>query len=150
MNGYTDLAVTYDQYSIDRIEMRISWSPKYVLSVSPNNPGQSTYPLLYYFKDYDDSSSPTSLSSMKERGNLRQKRINPNGIIKIHLKPAVLTEVKQTGTSASRPSWNNILDMGSPDVQHYGLKIGVDHLIQQDQGQLDIEVVYHVTCFGTR
>lgn len=150
MTAYTDLAILYDQYKIDMVELRISWSPKLTLNANVNAPGQSTYPLLYYFKDYDDSTSPSSLNNMKERGNLRQVRINPNKIIKIYIKPSVLTEIASGGITALKPEWSNIIDMGNVDVPHYGLKIGIDHLPNFAQGSLDVEEVYHITCYGAK
>lgn len=151
VTNYTELTTIYDQYVIDFVQIRILWSPKTTLGANVNAPGQSTYPVLYYFKDYDDATVPTSLSEMKERGNLRQVRINPNGLIKINLKPAVLSTSYLTAlTSGYAPKWGQKVDMNYPTVPHYGLKIGIDHLDNQDQGALDIEIVYHVTCFGTK
>lgn len=152
VQGYTELTAMYDQYRIDYVQFRINWSPKYTISVDPNNPGQSTYPLLYYFKDYDDDNTPTSLNQMQERGNLRQVRITPNKIIKINVKPAVSAMVYQSAVATGyTPKWDTKIDMANPDVPHYGLKIGIDHLINQpSQGQLDVEIVYHITCFGVR
>ena len=152
VQGYSELTAMYDQYRIDYVQFRINWSPKYTVSVDPNAPGQSTYPLLYYYKDYDDATDPTSLAQMQERGNLRQVRITPNKIIKINVKPAVAQMVYQSAVStAYAPKWGAKIDVAMPDVPHYGLKIGIDHLINQPaQGQLDVEIVYHVTMFGVR
>lgn len=152
VEGYSEFATLYDQYRIDYVQFRINWSPKYTIAVQPNAPGQSTYPVLYYFKDYDDANSPTSLAQMQERGNLKQVRITPNRIIKINVKPAVSAMIYQGLTStAYSPKWGAKLDMAQPDVPHFGLKIGIDHLISQpSQGQLDVEIVYHMTMFGCR
>lgn len=151
VTNYQELLTIYDQYKIDNVQIRINWSPKITLGVNVNAPGQSTYPVMYYFKDFDDSSPPATLATMKERGNLRQVRINPNRVYTIFIKPAVLSEVKTVGgLSASKPTWNNILDVANFQVPHFGLKLGFDHLINQEQGAIDIEVVYNLTMFGTR
>lgn len=151
ITNYQELQTIYDQYKIDMVQLRISWSPKLTLGANVNAPGQSTYPLMYYYKDYDDEAVPTSLASMKERGNLRQIRITPNKIIKINIKPSVLTEVKTVGgASANKPTWGSIIDMGNGAVPHFGLKIGLDHLPNFDQGAIDIELIYFITCYGTR
>lgn len=94
--AFSDFVALYDQYKITYIQCKISWSPKQSLPVSVNEPAQSSYPLLYSYKDYDDSQTPLNLAEMKERGNLIQTRLNPNKIISIGLKPATLNATYST------------------------------------------------------
>lgn len=152
MTNFAELGVLYDQCRLDYVTIKFMWSPKDTLSIQSNNGGLGIAPVLYYFKDYDDSNSPASLANMKERGNLRQVRIRPFRTISLNLKPAVLQQLFLTNiSSATAPKWGVKMDIGSTgNLEHLGLKWGVDYIPNQDLGQIKVETVYHITMFGTR
>lgn len=151
ITNYTELAAIYDQFRIDYITLKLTWSPKVTNSANVNNPGQTIFPILWYAKDYDDATAPAGLSLLKERGNLRSFRLNPNREHKINLKPAVLGAMYQSAVAtAYSPKWNQKIDMTNSATPHYGIKMCADYLPLQDLGEINIETVYHVTCFGTR
>lgn len=151
VTNYTELTAIYDQFRIDYITLKLTWSPKVVQSANVNNPGQTIYPILWYAKDYDDIVVPATLATLKERGNLRSFRLTPNREHKISLKPAVLGAMYQSAVAtAYSPKWNQKIDMTNSSTPHYGIKMCADYLPLQDLGEVNIEAVYHITCFGTR
>lgn len=149
--GVAEFTSLYDQYRIDYVTLKIMWSPKDSLTVDPNAPGQSIYPVLYYYNDYDDDTAPSTLADIRERSNLRTVRISPNRTININVKPAIASSVYQSTTAtAYAPKWNTKLDAAYPDIPHFGLKMACSYLHNQTCGSLLIEKIFHVTMFGTR
>lgn len=151
VSNYTELTALYDSYKINYVKVIINWSPKQTLTVNPNAPGQSIYPVIYWSKDYDDATTPSTLAQLRERGNLRQTRITPNRQIVMIVKPAVSRMMYKTATTTGYgPGWNTKIDCSNPDVPHFGLKMIVDYLAGQSVGALNIQILYHLTMYGTR
>lgn len=151
ITGVGDFQSLYDNYRIDFIELKLFWSPTALVSLNPNNPGSSTFPLIYYHTDPDTITPPASIQVMKEFSNVRTRRLNPNRTLQIFIKPSILNEIRSsTGVTSFIPKWRQIIDMADPDVQHLGLSIGIQHIPNSAQGTLMIEPIYHITCFGTR
>lgn len=157
----TEFTALYDQYRIDYVTISISWSPNVTISLNPNNPGQALYPLMYYCKDYDDATSPVSLTAFKEKGNLRVFRLTPNKVYKINVKPASQKViVKQFGAAgnpvtfgdlSTGPVWSKKIDCNSDTTPHFGIKMLWDHVnAANNLGAVNIEKMYHFTCFGVR
>ena len=157
----TEFTSLYDQYRIDYVTMMISWSPLNTIALNPNNPGEALYPLMYYCKDYDDATSPLSLTAFKEKGNLRSFRLTPNKVYKIHVKPASQKViVKQFGLPGANvtfgdlstgPVWNKKIDCNSDTTPHFGIKMLWNHVnAANGLGAVTVEKMYHFTCFGVR
>jgi len=151
----------YDQYRLDYVTVNISWSPTTTISLNPNNPGQALYPIMYYCKDYDDATSPVSLTQFKEKGNLRTFRLTPNKVYKIHVKPACQkVVVKQFGIPGANvtfgdlstgPVWNKKIDCNSDTTPHFGIKMLWNFVNAASAlGAVNVEKMYHFTCFGVR
>lgn len=161
VTNVAEFTTLYDQFRIDFVTVNISWSPNTTIALNPNNPGEALYPLLYYCKDYDDATSPLSLTTFKEKGNLRHFRLTPNKIYKIHVKPASQkVTVNQFGAPAANvtfgalstgPQWNKKIDMNANTTPHFGLKMLIDHVnAANGLGAVNVEKMYHFTCFGVR
>lgn len=157
----TEFTNLYDQYRIDFVTVSIAWSPKTTIALAPNNLAQPLYPIIYYCKDYDDNAVPTSLTSFKEKGNLRHFRLLPNRIHKIHVKPAVqkmlINQIGVPGAAitfadvSTGPVWNKKVDCNNPTLPHLGLKMMCEYVNATSAlGGLNFEVMYHFTCFGVR
>lgn len=158
----TEFTTLYDQYRIDYVTINISWSPNVTISLNPNNPGQALYPLMYYCKDYDDATSPLSLTAFKEKGNLRNFRLTPNKVYKIRVKPAAQKVIVKSfgplpttpvtfGDLSTGPIWNKKIDMNSDATPHFGIKMLWDYVNAANSlGAINVEKMYHFTCFGVR
>ena len=151
----------YDQYRLDYVTLTISWSPNTTISLAPNNLSQPLFPLFYYCKDYDDATSPLSLTAFKEKGNLRQFRLTPFKIFKINVKPACQKVIVKAfgpsgnpvtfGDLSTGPVWNKKIDCNSDSTPHFGIKMLIDYVnAAQALGAVNIEKMYHFTCFGVR
>ncbi len=157
----TEFTTLYDQFRIDYVTISISWSPTVTISLNPNNPGQALYPLMYYCKDYDDVTSPVSLTAFKEKGNLRNFRLTPNKVYKINVKPASQKVIVKAfgaagtpvtfGDLSTGPVWNKKIDMNSDTTPHFGIKMLWNYVnAANNLGAVNIEKMYHFTCFGVR
>lgn len=153
LQNYTELSALYDQYKITKCIMYLNWSP----FDDANNYVNDNYstpellaPILNYLVDYDDTSVMTE-AELKQRSRVKQIRMKPGVQYKIALTPACLTEIYRTGVSSSyAPKFNQILDMGSPDVPHYGLKTLVKYHPAKDIGSINVRFKYYVSCYNTR
>ncbi len=157
----TEFTSLYDQYRIDYVTVSLTWSPKTTVALAPNNLATPLFPIMYYCKDYDDNSVPASLTQFKEKGNIRQLRLTPNRIIKINVKPAVqkmlINNIGLPGAAitfgdiSTGPVWNKKIDCNSDTIPHLGLKMIVEYVNAASAlGSVNIETMYHFTCFGVR
>lgn len=155
MAGFNELTSLYDQYKITKIVAYFMWSPKSLgLGVNQFPSGAGVYsPVLYYKRDYDDDTAPTSQSTFLESNQTRMVRLMPNKTVRVVIKPAVLNMVYQgPASTAYAPKWNVRLDCANDDVPHYGLKWFADYLAIADVnlGQIDVRYKAYITCYNTR
>jgi hypothetical protein len=57
------------------------------------------------------------------------------------------------GTAVTAPQFRRLLDMSATDVQHYGLKFGVEYNDPTGSltaGKVNMRIKYYVTCKHTR
>jgi len=115
--GYTEFTALYDQYKIESISLRII--PTATTS-TPNDPATGYVTLAV---DYDDAVTPTSMTSLFEYGTCQV--FQPTEVIEMKLHPRIAKAAYSGAFTsyASEPAgW---IDVGSPSVQHYGLKVGL-------------------------
>lgn len=141
-----DFTALFDRYMITHIQLR------FYLKIDPSAQTASTasYPKLYYVKDYDDASAPGSLDVLREHSRCVQKVLHPNRPVIVNIKPAVLHEVFRTGVLTSySPKWKQYIDMANTNVEHYGLKWGIDDFTNTNY-KLDIEGKMWFQCKDIR
>lgn len=152
----SEFGVLFDQYRIDRVEVCLRWHGYSVmadLTVAGANGVTSLSglaPILYYKKDYDDDTAPANLDVLNEAAKTKQFTLRPDRDYKITLTPACLTEIYRTSLATSySPKFKQVLDMGTQNIPHYGLKLAV---LKQPVplGRVNIQVKYYFTCFNTR
>lgn len=151
LQQYSELTALYDQYKITKVIMYLNWSPlAYTAGINDTaKTPELMAPMLMYVRDHDDS-TPLLLSDFKQIGKTKQIRIKPGKQYKIVLTPSILTEAYRTGvTTAYMPKFGQKLDCGYPDIQHYGIKFGVEKP-SISLGQINIRTKYYVTCYNTR
>lgn len=123
--GITDFTTLFDRYMVTH------WQLRFYLTVEPGAQAAASaiYPRMWYVKDYDDASDPSSLDLLRQNGKCKTVSLNPSRPVVINIKPAVLTETfKVAGFPSYSPKWKTWIDMDNVDVPHYGLKIGIDDL----------------------
>jgi hypothetical protein len=112
----TSWEAVFDQYRLAEVEVTLR--PQY-------NIGSATIGAVNYYSviDYDDSNPVTSAAGMREYSNCmisgyetQVRRFTPHAAISAY-------QGAFTGFANVTAPW---LDVASPTVQHYGLKIGID------------------------
>jgi len=111
----TDFTNLYDQYRIDKIELRL------LRSVTEATPGSQDSSIIVTTVDYDDANAPASTNELFQFGNTQTWNITDN--VQISFVPRVAVAAYSgtfTAFANQAPMW---IDSGSNSVQHYGVKI---------------------------
>lgn len=144
--GVSDFTNLFDQFRITH------WQLRFYLKVDPSAQAAASaiYPKLYTCTDFDDSTVPATLNELRERTKTKVAVLNPNRPVIINVKPAVLTLAYRTAVLSSyQPKWKQWLDMGAPDVPHYGLKWALDNFTNTNY-TVDVEQRLWFQCRNTR
>lgn len=151
LQNFSELTTLYDQYKITKVVMYLNWSP-FAYSTGLNDTSKTPdliAPLLMYVRDHDDGTA-ISLADFKQIGKTKQIRIRPGKQYKIAITPSILTEAyRSSATQAYMPKFNQKIDCNYPDVQHYGIKFGVQKP-SISLGQINIRTKYYVSCYNSR
>lgn len=136
--NYSDFTNLYDQYRLDVVEL------KFYLKISPAAQSASTasYPRLFWYRDYNDAGTPTSLNEIRENQLCRDTNMDPNRPVVIRFKPNMLAQYYAgLGSSAYEPKFGVWADINTPGAAHYGIKYAIDDLTNTNY-QVDVEVKY--------
>lgn len=148
----SDFQNLFDQFTINKVELTLRWSPNDGIYNSSNNMAATgAYnPVLYYVTDFDDDDDISSINDMLEIQKHKSTRVVPGKPIKIVVKPAVQAQAYQTALStAYGPKWGMKLNFDDVNTPHYGLKLGVSKL-DNNLGALTIDIKYFFTCYGVQ
>lgn len=138
--GYSDFATLADKYRIKGIYVRLL--PNFTM-----NGVQSlyNYPSLQYITDDDDGVPPT-VAQIREKVGVVTRTFKPGQYIGIKLKfPKIQgTVLDSTGTANAAMQANRWLDMGNPNVPHYGLKGIISNMDLPVTGSAKISIKFDV------
>lgn len=138
----TDFANLYDQYRINYVVL------KFWLKVDPSaqTAAAATFPKIYWYRDYDDSTAPSSLNEMRENAKTKIAVLHPNRPVTIKFKPNTLQLLYQSAIANQfKPAFGQWLDMGTTSTGHYGIKYCIDNFTNTNY-QLDIEAIFYFQC----
>lgn len=144
--GFNEFGALFDRYMITYAKVY------YHLRIDPSAQAaaSATFPKLYYIRDYDDASTPTSLNQLREHAKCTYRVMNPNRPVVFGFKPSSLALTYRNAVASTySPRWNQWIDMATTDVPHYGWKIGIDQLTNTNYS-VDVEVVLWFKCKDTR
>lgn len=144
--AFTEFAALFDRYMITYVKVF------YHLKIDPSaqSPGGSSFPKLYYIRDYDDSSSPANIDELRQHSKCTYRVMNPNKPVVFGFRPATLTEKYRSPISTTySPQWNQWIDMATTDVPHYGYKVAIDDLTNANY-KVDVEMCLWFKCKDTR
>lgn len=136
----------YDQYRINFVV----W--KFWLKIDPSAQaaGSASFPKLYWYRDYDDTTIPGSLNEIRENQRAKVVVMNPNRPVTIAFKPNTLQLVYQSPVASTyRPTWGQWIDAANLNTPHYGYKFGIDDLTNTNY-RVDIEVTVYFSCRNPR
>lgn len=150
--NYPEFTALYDQYRIDWVECEFYFSNN---QSSVNSPA-TTLPLIYVAKDYDDANQ-AFIADLQQYENTQTWQLgNDRGDGKrtVNVKPNVDVAVYNTAlTSGYARGKPMFIDVGSPNVPHYGIKIAYDPINYPTNtlvGYLSVVFKYHMSMTHTK
>jgi hypothetical protein len=120
---YTSLASVFDQYRID--EVQLVFRPMF--TAQPQSTTASTQyvvPTLYLVVDYDDASALSANSAAFEAYS--NCNTSTQEIVSLSFTPHIAAAVYSGAFTSFANMQNQWIDAGSPSVQHYAVKYGID------------------------
>lgn len=154
-NGYADFTSLYDQYRINGVKLKITFS-------SSDYTGSSTQwniPTFRWYRDRDDSSNPTTLGALNEflqKPFVQSRQLANAKPVKIYVgKPCVSTVVANSnGTTINALDRRGWIDVADADVAHFGIKcLLTDMPTSPATGYcptLRVEATYYMSFRGVR
>lgn len=135
----------FDRYMITHVKLRIR-----IQNDPATQAGNaSNYPQLYYVRDFDDAISPSSIDHLREHSRMKSLMLKPYRESIINIKPCVLTNLNDNVGYVLSPKWKQWIDCASTTVPHYGIKFGIDNLINANYNIL-VRATYYFRCKDTR
>lgn len=140
-NGSADYLALFDSYRIRQVECVIR--PAYNVGTANLNP-----PTIYSVVDYDDGALPTA-SQMREYANceLTQYETVCRHFVPAVNVPSYVGGGAATGSNSVFAPW---IDAASVNVEHFGVKIGMDGSATANTQQLEINHRFIVEWRCTR
>jgi len=145
-DGYTDFTALFDEYRIDFVT--VTFNPMF--NAQPLGPATLLQSVLCTIIDYDDSVAPTA-TSMRQFATYKETQG-----AKVHvrsIKPRIADVILNTGGAlTAQRSSTGFVDMGYPQVPHFGLKYNArGGAAAQTSLQIwSIVVEYYMTMRSTR
>lgn len=149
LEAISELAVLYDSFIVTKVVVHVKWTP--TLSGSQTNNTNAWAPLIKYYYDYDDDAAPTD-STFRQRGKVKLRQLTPERkTFKMAITPAVLLTGYQGLTSSIYiPKFKQKIDMGSKNVEMYGIKYAIEYPTGIANGTIEFKCKYYLTCMHTR
>lgn len=124
--AFIDQSSTYtalfDQYKIEHVEL--TFSPMFRANSLSNVTTAAIVPLIYVALDYDDGSTPSSLTTLREYQNLVVRSDEKS--FSVTLNP----HIAMSAYNGAFAGYANVvapwLDCSTTNIQHYGVKVGID------------------------
>jgi len=137
---FTSFAALFDQYRIDRVEIKFSPQSNAVNVLASSSPN-ATVPNLFCLLDFDDSVAPTSLGAVQQYDNCQVCKYGEglHIVLEPSYTPAVYSAGAFTGYGVDKAGW---LDVASSGIPHYGVKGSITAL----PGLSTSNVVWDIYC----
>lgn len=154
--NWNELTELFDQYRIDKIELKVMYQSNVSPIDSEGRPGKtSPLPIMYYTPDFDDHTAPPSQASVLEYGATKMRILSANDTFSIFLKPNIAKAVYQGLTNAYESARPNKIDCNYSQVEHFGMKYFFRNWFDANtdgtaNAKLTIQPIFHVTMFNDR
>lgn len=137
--GYSELTAIYDQYTIDRIYLKLMYSPLHLIGTEAGqSPNQSVYVMTNVPLSRDGGDTP-SLEQFKANPSSKLFNLVPGQTRNFSFKPNVLTMLYEAAASTAYgpkfDQWINIADETTP---HHGFSILVEKPVDSSGETLDL------------
>lgn len=140
-NGYADFTSLYDKYQIKAVRTDFV----YVANAN-NTSGIINNPVVYTLIDTNDATALGTTNNMLEYGKARIHCLGVNKqVTSVYFRPKMLAAAYATGTgtvACMNVSGSPWITTANPNIDHYGLKYGVDGL--GSNNNIDIYHTYYL------
>jgi hypothetical protein len=149
--GSAEFSQLYDAYSIDKVEVSFVWYQPFAGAA----PGAARAPVMYITRDYDDGNIPTTLGEVLEFGDCKLKAFSlVNNVHTVVVEPRSAVSTYRAGVTSGF-TWGSksaIIDAGSLDVSHYGLRYWTTahNTTDTPDSQILIVMKYHLSGYASR
>ena len=149
LEAINELATLYDSFILTKVVINVKWTP--VISGTQTNNTSAWAPLIKYYYDYDDDAVPTD-TEFRQRSRVKLKQLTPERkTFKMAITPAILmTGYQGLATSIYIPKFKQKIDMGSKNVEQYGIKYAIEYPNGINNGTVEFKCKYYLTCLNTR
>lgn len=158
LNSYTEFSNLFEEYRITGVKLTFIWNKNSAQNdIGAITPGDSSFiPNLYLVYDPNDVSTPASIVSLLERGDVKIRRLDRP--CKMFVRPKVAASVYESGVTTAYADASKLwLSTASQAVDYYGVKWAVDAStagiggIGADPiGKLTIIKTFYLQCRGTK
>jgi hypothetical protein len=144
----TEFTTLFDKYRITTIDLTFSYNYLGTTS-SASQQTVELYPALSLFMDDDDAIIPTSKSDVQERMSVQRVSFSPlRQTISVRIRPRWTQS--RAGTSTNLAPVGTWIDMSTPAVQHYGVKLWADSYNLGNPSSISVQGVMHFECNNVR
>jgi len=136
--NHLEFTTLFDRYRIRQVDVRISFD-------RGDSSGAPAYPTVWAYMDDDDASIPTSKTAVLERQSVRPFTFTDSKrTYSLSIQPRWLLDGTSKASLAPRDMW---IDMSTPAVSHYGLKLWVDNYNSGIVGaRISLDATIHFEC----
>lgn len=136
--NYSEFTTLFDRYRIRQVDVRLTFAQQ-------NHTGSTVnYPTVWAYMDDDDASIPATKSAVLERQSVRPFTFtDAKRVYSLSLEPRWLLDGTSKASLAPRDMW---IDMSTPAVSHYGLKLWVDNYNTSKDAQIVADATIHFEC----
>ena len=133
--NYSEFTNLFDRYRIRQVDIRIVLAQKNSNGVSPT---------IWAYMDDDDASIPVSKAAVLERQSVRPFTFSDaKSVYSVSIQPRWLLDGTSKAALAPRDMW---IDMSTPAVSHYGLKLWAENYNTDAVITLDATIHFECQC----
>jgi hypothetical protein len=144
--SFGEFTTLFDKYRIKSIDLTFSYSQQ--AGVSEGNIVQ-IWPVLNLFMDDDDAAIPANKAEVLERMSMQRVSFSPTRqTISVTITPRFTQS--RAGTSVNLAPLDTWIDMSTPGVQHYGVKLWGDYYNTGTPTIIAVNGVMHFECNNVR
>lgn len=134
--NYSEFTNLFDRYRIRQVDVRIV--------LEQNNSTTSRYPTVWAYMDDDDASIPLTRNAVLERQSVRPFTFSDaKTVYSVSIQPRWLLDGTNKHSLAPRDMW---IDMSTPAVSHYGLKLWIDGYNNSFDSIINVDATIHFEC----
>lgn len=147
LQDVADFTNLYDQFRINKVVYKLipKFTPNNVNVNANSNPGGEAVSVL----DYNDASTPSSISQLLQYGNVRKSKYW-RGITRTFTPAVLVNGYKSAVGNAYLSKYKQWISMGDITTPHYGVKWALDATGCFGDLKFDVYKTYYFSCKNVR